>query len=72
VFTKLLDDHEGFIQDDLYELNAWDDPRVRQKPILQDLREFAQEYEADLKKYEEKQGIPSEKSSQNQVMALIE
>lgn len=72
VFTKLLDDHEGFIQDDLYELNAWDDPRVRQKPILQDLREFAQEYEADLKKYEEEQGIPSDKSSQNQIMALIE
>ncbi len=58
VFTKLLDDHEGFVYDELYEMNAWDDPRVRQKPILQDLREFAQEYERDLKKYELENNIP--------------
>ena len=48
VFTKLIDAHEGLIQDELYEHDAWEDPRVRQKPILQDLREFAEEYERDL------------------------
>ncbi len=72
VFTKLLDDHEGFVYDEMYEMNAWDDPRVRQKPILQDLREFAVEYEEDLKKYEEQLGIPKEQSSQNQVLGIIE
>ena len=34
VFTKVLDEHEGFIHDDLYQMNAWDNPRVKQKPIL--------------------------------------
>jgi hypothetical protein len=34
VFSKLLDEHEGFTYDELYEQNAWDDPTVRQKSIL--------------------------------------
>lgn len=29
VFTKILDNHEGFIYDDMYQMNAWDDPRVK-------------------------------------------
>lgn len=29
VFTKILDDHEGFIYDDMYKMNAWTDPRVK-------------------------------------------
>lgn len=63
VFTKVLDDKEGLKYDELYEMNAWDDPSVRQKPILEDLRDFAEEYEADLKKYEQDNGIPAEKST---------
>ncbi len=29
VFTKILDEHEGFIYDDMYQMNAWDNPKVR-------------------------------------------
>jgi hypothetical protein len=33
-------------------MNAWDDPRVKQKPILDDLKEFVEEYEQILKDHE--------------------
>jgi len=46
----------------MYQMNAWDDPRVKQKPILQDIREFAEEFEKDLKIHEEKNNIPKEES----------
>jgi len=72
VFTKVLDDKEGLVYDELYEMNAWDDPNVRQKPILEDLREFAEEYEADLRRYEQEHGVPPEKSSQNEILKLVE
>ncbi|TNV84770.1 hypothetical protein FGO68_gene17463 [Halteria grandinella] len=71
VFTKVLDEHEGFRYDEMYEGNAWDDPSIRQKPILQDLKEFALEYEKDLSKYEEQKGIPKEQSTQNEVLSLV-
>jgi hypothetical protein len=72
VFTKVLDDKEGLVYDELYEMNAWEDPNVRQKPILEDLREFAEEYEADLRRYEQEHGVPPEKSSQNEILKLVE
>ena len=53
-------------------MNAWDDPRVRQKPILQDLREFAEEYESTLKKYEQENNVPKEESTQNEILRLVE
>jgi hypothetical protein len=34
VFTKVMDDKEGLVYDELYEMDAWEDPNVRQKPIL--------------------------------------
>ena len=72
VFTKILDEHEGFIYDEMYTMNAWDDPRVRQKPILKDLREFVEEYEEVLKKYEEENNVPKEESTQNEMRAIVE
>ena len=45
VFTKIFDEQEGYIYDDMYKMNAWDDPRVKQKPILDDLKDFVEEYE---------------------------
>ena len=72
VFTKLLDDHEGFEYDELYEKNAWEDPNIRQKPIMQDLREFAEEYEKDLQKYEAENNIPKDQSSQNQILSVVQ
>ena len=71
VFTKLLDDHEGFEYDELYEKNAWEDPNIRQKPIMQDLREFAEEYEKDLQKYEAENNIPKDQSSHNQILSVV-
>lgn len=34
VFTKIYDEHDGIVYDEMYEMNAWDDPNIRQKPIL--------------------------------------
>ena len=42
VFTKVMDDKEGLVYDELYEKDAWEDHTIRQKPILEDLREFAE------------------------------
>ena len=72
VFTKIMDKEEGFIHDDLYQMNAWDDARIKQKPILQDLRDFAEEYEQTLKEHEEKTGVPKEQSSQNEILQLVQ
>lgn len=62
VFTKVYDEEEGIIYDEMYQMNAWTDPRVRQKPILLDLREFAEEFEQKLKEHEEKNNVPKEES----------
>jgi hypothetical protein len=43
-------------------MNPWSDERVRQKPILEDIKDFATEFERDLKIYEEKNGVPKELS----------
>lgn len=60
VLTKIHDEEAGYIYDDMYQMNAWSDPRVKQKPILQDLKDFAEEFEKDLKIHEEKNNIPKE------------
>ena len=44
---------------------------IRQKPILEDLREFAEEYEADLRKYEDENGVPPEKSARNEILNIV-
>ncbi len=62
MFTKIHDGDEGVIYDDMYQMNAWSDLRVRQKPILEDLREFAEEFEQKLKEHEEKNNVPKEQS----------
>jgi hypothetical protein len=65
VFTKVHDENEGYIYDEMYQMNPWENERVKQKPILKDLQEFAEEFERDLKVYEEKNNIPAELSNQN-------
>lgn len=72
VFTKILDDHEGFIYDENYSMNAWENEKVRQKPIMDDIKDFIDDYEKGLKVYEEKQGIPQHQSSQNEMRNLIQ
>lgn len=42
----------------MYQMNAWNDTRVKQKPILDDLKDFVEEYETLLKEHEEKNSIP--------------
>ena len=63
VLTKTLDKDEGIIQDEVYSMDAWNNPNVRQKNILDDLKDFVEEYEDNLKKYEEEKQIPKNKSS---------
>jgi len=65
VFTKIRGDDEGLIHDELYAMDPWNDARVRQPRILDDLKDFVEEYEGMLKEEEEKSGVPKEKSNQN-------
>lgn len=41
-------------------MNAWEDPRIKQKPILDDLKDFVEEFETLLKDHEEKNKVPAE------------
>jgi len=52
-------------------MNAWDNPLVRQKPILEDLSEFVNEYEQALKDHEAKNNVPKELSTQNEFKQII-
>eukprot|EP00347_Sterkiella_histriomuscorum_P014872 403359204 len=71
VFTKIHDQEEGIVYDDMYSMNAWSDPKVKQKPILEDLRDFAEDYEKELKAYEEKHNVPADQSQQNQILQMV-
>ena len=44
---------EGIVFDDMYEMDAWENKNVKQKNIIDDLHEFVEEYEEELKKHEE-------------------
>jgi len=68
VFTKLKDDDADVIEDKNYTMNAWADERVTQKEPMEELRTFVEEYEKDLKKYEEKMGVKQEESKQGEFM----
>jgi predicted DNA-binding protein YlxM (UPF0122 family) len=44
-------------------MDAWENENVRQKPIMDDVKEFVEEYEAKLKIYEEENKVPKEESA---------
>jgi len=44
VIEKILDEEEGIIYDDDYSMDAWSNPNVRQKDIIDDLDDFVQDF----------------------------
>lgn len=60
VFEKLVADDSGIIEDNGMTYDAWNNPNVRQKPILEELGEFSKWFEEEYKKHCDEQGIPEE------------
>lgn len=57
VFEKLIDEEDGITFDEDYKMDAWNNPKVRQKEIIDDLDEFIQDLEVSIKKQEKETGI---------------
>lgn len=53
---KILDEDEGLIFDDDYSMDAWSNPKVRQKDIIEDLHEFVADFEKSMREQEELTG----------------
>ena len=53
---KILDEGEGLIFDDDYSMDAWANPKVRQKDIIEDLHEFVSDFEKQMREQEELTG----------------
>lgn len=46
---KIYDEDDGIIYDDDYSMDAWSNPKVRQKEIIDDLNDFVNELEQAIK-----------------------
>ena len=60
VFEKLAADESGFVDDPSLLEDAWNNENIRQKPVMDELEEFARWYEDEVKKQDDIQGIPEE------------
>ena len=69
VFEKLVADDSGIIEDDGMTQDAWNNPNIRQKPILDELGEFSKWFEEEYKRHCDEKGIPEE---QRQKLGLID
>jgi hypothetical protein len=49
VFEKILDEEDGIIYDDSYSMDAWSNPKIRQKDIIDDLEDFVNDFEKAIK-----------------------
>jgi hypothetical protein len=72
VFEKLVSDESGVIQDDEMSLDAWDNQKVRQKPLLEELSEFSKWFEAEYKKHCDDKQIPIDKRENLGLVDMIE
>lgn len=72
VIEKILDEDEGIIFDDDYSMDAWSNPNVRQKNIMDDLDDFVGELEKAVKQQEEETGIKDDGQDILAMRALIE
>ena len=59
------------MEDDLTKSDVWGDPTQPPKSIIDDLKDFVEEFEDMIKKDEEKKGVPPEKSSQNEFRSMV-
>jgi len=60
VFEKLVHDKSGIVHDSSYQMNAWENEKVRQKDVLTELEEFATWFEDAQKKHYEEKKVPKE------------
>ena len=72
VMEKILDEEEGLIYDDDYKMDAWTNPKVRQKDIIEDLHDFVTDFERALKIQEEETGEKADEEELNKMKALID
>ena len=52
VMEKILDEEDGLIYDDEYKMDAWNNPKIRQKEIIDDLDDFVKDFEKAIKEQE--------------------
>lgn len=69
---KILDEDEGLIYDDDYKLDAWTNPKVRQKDIIEDLHDFVSDFERALRIQEEETGEKADEEELEKMKALID
>ena len=72
VFEKILDEEEGLIFDDDYTMDAWSNPKVRQKEIMDDLHDFVADFEKSLKEQEEATGEKMDEGELQMMKDLVE
>ena len=73
VFEKILDDPaDGFVYDELYQMNPWENHNVVQKGIMDDIKDFVEEYEKGLEEYEKQKGVPEAERSKGAFKELVE
>ena len=72
VIEKIFDADEGIVYDDDYKMDAWSNPNVRQKEIMDDLNDFVTEFEQAIKQQEEETGEKDDGEHLAMMKALIE
>ena len=72
VMEKILDEEEGLIFDDDYSMDAWNNPKVRQKDIIEDLHEFVADFEKSMREQESLTGEKMDESELQMMKDLID
>ena len=72
VIEKIFDEDEGIIYDDDYKMDAWSNPNVRQKEIMDDLNDFVSEFEEAIKQQEKETGEKDDGEHLAEMRALID
>jgi hypothetical protein len=72
VMEKILDEDEGLIFDDDYSMDAWSNPKVRQKDIIEDLHDFVADFEKSMKEQEAATGEKMDEGELQMMKDLVE
>jgi len=67
VLEKIYDEDDGIVFDEDYSMDAWNNPKVRQKEIIDDLHDFVTELEQAIREQEEATG---EKDDGQEIAAM--
>mmetsp|Transcript_17005 Transcript_17005/g.26223 ORF Transcript_17005/g.26223 Transcript_17005/m.26223 type:complete len:476 (-) Transcript_17005:292-1719(-) len=71
VMEKIWDEDDGIIQDDDYTMDAWNNPKIRQKEIIDDLDDFVNDFEKAIRKQEELTGEKDDGVELQQMKELV-